>query len=279
MTVLQTLQRFNHGVKVFTSDVVQGFFAITHNSMALIGLMIFSLMVTLIVRPELRTVSETKLINWLQERQYDETGIEGDSDAVDRATAVDPRDLPKQQSNLAYWISRKYHVAPEPVSALITEAYDIGPRNDIEPTLILAVMAIESSFNPFAQSQVGAQGLMQVMTNVHESKYEGFGGTFAAFDPVANLRVGVKVLKDCINRGGSVEGGLKLYVGAGNLASDGGYASKVMAEYRRLQQVAKGVKVPLSQPETAAAAAQERLGNLWDLATRPFGKKDNDDDQ
>jgi hypothetical protein len=120
---------------------------------------------------------------------------------------------------------------------------------------------------------------MQVMTNVHESKYEGFGGTFAAFDPVANLRVGVKVLKDCINRGGSVEGGLKLYVGAGNLASDGGYASKVMSEYRRLQQVAKGVQVPLSQPETAAAAAQERLGSLWDFATRPFGKKEADPDQ
>jgi Transglycosylase SLT domain len=278
MTVLQTLQRFNHGVKVFASDVVQGFFAITHNSMALIGLMIFSLLVTMMVRPELRTVSEAKLINWLQERQYDETGIEGDSDAVDRATAADPRDLPKQQSNLAYWISRKYHVAPEPVSALIAEAYDLGPKNEIDPALILAVMAVESSFNPFAQSQVGAQGLMQVMTTVHESKYEGFGGTFAAFDPVANLRVGVKVLKDCINRGGSVEGGLKLYVGAGNLKDDGGYAGKVMSEFRRLQQVAKGVKVPMSQPETAAAAAQERLGSLWDMATHPFGKK-NDDDQ
>jgi hypothetical protein len=279
MTVLQTLKRFNHGVRVFTSDVVQGFFAITHNSMALVGLALFTLAVTMSVRPDLRSITETKLISWLQERQYDETGIEGDSDAVDRATATDPRDLPKQQANLAYWISRKYHVAPEPVSALIEEAYDIGPRNDIDPTLILAVMAIESSFNPFAQSQVGAQGLMQVMTNVHEAKYDGFGGTFAAFDPVANLRVGVKVLKECINRGGSVEGGLKLYVGAGNLKDDGGYAEKVLAEHRRLQQVAKGAKVPMNQPETAAAAAQERLGSLWDMATHPFSRNKEDSEQ
>jgi soluble lytic murein transglycosylase-like protein len=61
---------------------------------------------------------------------------------------------------------------------------------------------------------VGAQGLMQVMTKVHSDKYEGFGGKMAAFDPVSNLRVGAKVLKECIARAGSVEGGLKFYVGA-----------------------------------------------------------------
>ena len=67
-------------------------------------------------------------------------------------------------------------------------------------------MAIESNFNPFAQSAVGAQGLMQVMTRVHTEKYQNFGGHFAAFDPVSNLRVGVKVLQECIARAGSIEG-------------------------------------------------------------------------
>ncbi|MHC5879399.1 lytic transglycosylase domain-containing protein, partial [Streptococcus pyogenes] len=88
----------------------------------------------------------------------------------------------------------------------------------IDPTLILAVMAIESGFNPFAQSSVGAQGLMQVMTNVHSEKYRHFGGEYAAFDPLSNLRVGVKILREYISRAGSVEGGLKWYVGAANLA-------------------------------------------------------------
>ena len=80
-------------------------------------------------------------------------------------------------------------------------------------------MAIESSFNPFAQSSVGAQGLMQVMTKVHDDKYEPFGGRHAAFDPVTNLRVGVQVLKECIARAGSLEAGLRYYVGAANLAT------------------------------------------------------------
>ena len=267
------------GLRTFANDVAQGFFAITHNGMALLGISIFFFMVTLSVRDDLRVVTEAKIISWLQDRQYDELGMETDADAVDRATATDPRDLPKQQSNLAFWLARKYHVAPEPVSALVSEAYDLGPKNQLEPTLILAVMAVESGFNPFAQSQVGAQGLMQVMTKVHEDKYQGFGGTLAAFDPVANLRVGVNVLKDCINRGGGIEGGLKLYVGAANGKDDGGYASKVMGEYGRLQQVAKGVKVPITPPPSSAAeAATARLESLWEKAQRltPFGKDDGE---
>jgi hypothetical protein len=267
------------GLRTFATDVAQGFFAITHNGMALLGISIFFFMVTLSVRDDLRVVTETKIISWLQDRQYDELGMETDADAVDRATATDPRDLPKQQSNLAFWLARKYHVAPEPVSALVAEAYDLGPKNQLEPTLILAVVAVESGFNPFAQSHVGAQGLMQVMTKVHEDKYQGFGGSLAAFDPVANLRVGVNVLKDCINRGGSIEGGLKLYVGAANGKDDGGYASKVMGEHGRLQQVAKGIKVPTTPPPaTAAEAATARLESLWEKAQRltPFGKDDNE---
>ena len=67
---------------------------------------------------------------------------------------------------------------------------------------------------------------MQVMTRVHDDKYEPYGGVRAAFDPVTNLRVGVQVLKECIARAGSLEAGLKFYVGAANLSDDGGYVGK-----------------------------------------------------
>lgn len=137
-------------------------------------------------------------------------------------------------------------MAPEPVSRLVQEAWAVGNRAKVEPTLILAIMAIESGFNPFAQSAVGAQGLMQVMTRVHDDKYEAFGGTLAAFDPVTNLRVGVQVLKECIQRGGSLEEGLRYYVGAANLAEDTGYASRVLAEHNLLNAIAAGRALPAS---------------------------------
>lgn len=245
---MTALEKLNHRIRTFAQDVAQGFFAITHSGLALLGLAVFCLVVTLAMRPDLRTAGEARLISWLQERQVEETGFQTDVEAVDRATATDPTGLPKQQANIAYWLSRKYRVAAEPLGALVAEAYELGPRNQLDPTLILAVMAIESGFNPFAQSPVGAQGLMQVMTSVHHQKYTPFGGKLAAFDPVTNLRVGVRVLQACIERAGSLEGGLKFYVGAANLQDDNGYANKVLAERARLQQVIEGKTVPASGP-------------------------------
>lgn len=248
-------EKFTQGLRTFASDIAQGFFEITHNSFALVGLAVIFVVITLTARPELRQVGEVKLFSWLQTRQIAESGMESELDAIDRATASNPQDLPKQQAAVAYWLSKKYRVAPEPLSALVAEAYEIGIRTKLDPTLILAVMAVESGFNPFAQSPVGAQGLMQVMTKVHSDKYENFGGKLAAFDPLTNLRVGAKVLQDCIARAGSLEGGLRSYVGAANIEDDGGYAGKVMAEHARLQMVATGRTVPLSAPQTIPALA------------------------
>lgn len=243
------------GVRTFVSDVTAGFLEITHNSFALIGLTVAFVVIALTARPDLRQVGEDQLMGWLQARKVQMIGLPIEPEASERATAANPKDLPKEQAAVAFWLSKKYRVAPEPLSALVAEAYQIGSHAKIDPTLILAIMAVESSFNPFAQSAVGAQGLMQVMTRVHTDKYENFGGHFAAFDPVSNLRVGVKVLQECIARAGSLEGGLRYYVGAANLADDGGYAAKVMAEHFRLRQVAGGRAMPTNPPPTLSTQA------------------------
>jgi hypothetical protein len=167
-----------------------------------------------------------------------------------------PKALSTQQAAVASWLSKKYSVAQEPVGALVAEAFEIGHKVKLDPTLILAIMAIESGFNPFAQSPVGAQGLMQVMTQVHHDKYARIGGRLAAFDPLSNLRVGVKVLQECISRAGSIEGGLKYYVGAANLEDDGGYAGKVMAERARLLAVVGGKRPPTTRFFASPAPAR-----------------------
>lgn len=230
--------KFFAAVRTFAIDVANGFLAIIHNSFALLGLAVAFSALTLFARPDLRDAGESQLRSWLAARQIAELGMPVELAASDRATATNPKSLPKEQASVAYWLSKKYRVAPEPIAALVSEAYDLGRLNQLDPTLILAIMAIESSFNPFAQSAVGAQGLMQVMTTVHTDKYENFGGHNAAFDPVSNLRVGVRVLKECIARAGSIEGGLRFYVGAANLPNDGGYAAKVLAEHQRLRLAA-----------------------------------------
>jgi len=260
---------------VFLRDAGHGLLEVGHNSLALLGLVILGVALFASGRPDVRHAVEAQTLAWLQARHEARTQATanpdaepdlGEPDAILRATASDPRDLSRAQASVALWLSRRYHVAPEPVSRLVQEAWNVGALVDLDPTLILAVMAVESSFNPFAQSPVGAQGLMQVMTKVHDDKYEAFGGSHAAFDPVTNLRVGVQVLKECIARTGSLEAGLRSYVGAGNSGEDGGYAEKVLAQQSILRAIASGRKVQTTAsaaprvraaPEAAPAAAAE----------------------
>ena len=150
----------------------------------------------------------------------------------------------KQQKWVTDWLSKRYRVASDAANMLVSTAYMTAHEVKLDPLLILAVMAIESGLNPFAESPVGAKGLMQVMAKVHHDKFAEVGGQEAALNPVANIRVGALILKDYVKRTGSVEGGLKTYVGAADMETDSGYGSKVLAEYRRLKQVAKGQKVP-----------------------------------
>lgn len=247
---LKTVQR---NLGTVADDIARGFFVISHSSFALLGLLVAFGFITLVARPDLRDAGEVKLVAWLQDRRVAAVSLEmnfpaNEAAAVLRQVAEKPKVLSSQQAAVASWISKKYSVAQEPVGALVVEAFEIGQNVKLDPMLILAIMAIESGFNPFAQSPVGAQGLMQVMTQVHHDKYAKIGGRLAAFDPVANLRVGVKVLQECIARAGSVEGGLKYYVGAANLESDGGYASKVMAERARLLDVVDGKRPSAPRP-------------------------------
>ena len=238
---------------VFLRDAGRGLLEVSHNTLALLGLMLTALALFAAGRADVRQEAESWALGWLQARQearaepLDASELLAASlsepDAIARATASDPKELSRQQAAVANWLSRRYRVAPEPVSRLVQEAWSVGQKAGLDPTLILAIMAVESSFNPFAQSSVGAQGLMQVMTKVHNDKYEAFGGNHAAFDPVTNLRVGVQVLKECIARAGSLEAGLRFYVGAANLADDSGYAQKVLGEQNALRLVASGKRV------------------------------------
>lgn len=256
IAVLRTAQQATgRSLTVFARDVGHGLLEIGHNTLAVVGLAVVAVLVFVAGREDLRQQAETRAFEWLQTRHEVRVAatteaelVPAEPEAVNRATAADPKALTRQQAAVASWISRRYKVAPEPISALVQEAWAIGQKAGLDPTLILAIMAVESSFNPFAQSSVGAQGLMQVMTRIHDDKYQAFGGTHAAFDPISNLRVGVQVLKECITRAGGLQEGLKHYVGAALQDSDNGYVDRVMTEQDYLKRVAAGSRVPVTAP-------------------------------
>jgi hypothetical protein len=152
--------------------------------------------------------------------------------------------LSREQQNLARFIAATYRVAASQTHWFVDHAYRTARELKLDPMLILAIISVESSFDPQAQSHRGAQGLMQVLTRVHADKFSAFGGVAAAFDPLANIRVGAQILHDYLRRDGSVERALKAYVGAAMLPDDGGYGAKVIFERERMAAAAAGRPVP-----------------------------------
>lgn len=248
------LRALGQALGIVVRDIGQGMLVISHNTLALLGLLLVALTVLFGTQPALRSSVEHHALAWLTERKMARHEAEGmlsspEPEAVQRVSLLELQSLSRQQAATANWLARRYKVAPEAVARIVHEAWVLGERARIDPTLILAVVAIESNFNPYAHSTVGAQGLMQVMTRVHDDKYEAFGGERAALDPLTNLRVGVQVLRDCIRRAGSVNEGLRWYVGAANLEDDGGYAARVLFEQEQLKAVAAG-RTPQSTRST-----------------------------
>ena len=141
-----------------------------------------------------------------------------------------------QQDALIQYLSRKYLVATQAAQMFVDTAYVVGDELKVDPLLLLAIIATESRFNPYAGGQVGGPtGLMQVMMNVHREKFAQLGrGETMVFNPVANIRVGAFILEYCIRTRGSVAGGLLCYCGASGPGADGGYTEKVLSERRRL---------------------------------------------
>ncbi|EXI87004.1 MAG: lytic murein transglycosylase [Candidatus Accumulibacter regalis] len=144
---------------------------------------------------------------------------------------------PSLQRALDY-VSDRYRVAPEALVPIFETAQSVGRERKLDPLLIIAIIGIESRFNPFAESPVGAQGLMQVMPDIHKDKLPEDAGEQPFLDPVTNIQVGVHVLEEAIRWRGSLTGGLQHYGGSPTDPATG-YAKKVFAEKQRLEKAAK----------------------------------------
>jgi soluble lytic murein transglycosylase-like protein len=140
---------------------------------------------------------------------------------------------------LARYLSRRYMVGLAATEQMVQAAYAAADEVGMDPLLLLAVAAVESSFNPLAESVMGAKGLMQIIPKWHREKLERLGGDEALFDPEANILLGARILKEYVHRTGTLQAGLQFYNGA-FFDETAQYARKVMAERARLQAVLRG---------------------------------------
>lgn len=224
MTALQHALRQWQSPASLIQDIREGFVEITRHSLALVGLSVLAVVLTFAARPHLQTSASEWMMGWLTSRQ-------------DEGLAQAVQELMPEQAKVTHWLSRKYRVSPQPLSALVAEAWQLGQLSQLSPTLILSVMAVESGFNPFARGTQGAMGLMQIEPSANEDTLQQFGGKLAAFDPQTNLRIGARLLQSCIQQAGSVEDGLRQYAQASGQVNEALYVERVMAEQRQLERL------------------------------------------
>jgi soluble lytic murein transglycosylase-like protein len=164
----------------------------------------------------------------------DDSAAQPDGLAANAAPAPVARETRPEIDALATLVAKRYRISSEATRGVVAAAYREGKRVGLDPLLIVAVIAVESRFNPIAESDAGAQGLMQVIPGYHKDQIEA-AGVDSVLDPHDNIRLGARILKEYIRRGGTEVAGLQLYNGASADATNA-YAVKVLGEKQRLQQ-------------------------------------------
>lgn len=207
-----------------------------------------------VATPPASTEPKADEISRLLHRRTADSGASGDkSDALRQSVS---------QQAIAEHIARTWRVEVDDVRRYVSLAWKSAGAHDLDPVLVLAIIATESSFDPKARSKAGAEGLMQVHTRVHKDKFARHGGSRAAFDPAINIQVGTLILKRYLDRYGRTQRALKAYVGAADLAHDNGYASKVLARRAEFRDVIRGGESAAREREAGETRAAEEAAML-----------------
>jgi soluble lytic murein transglycosylase-like protein len=197
-------------------------FAATRATLALVG---FAAVAGYLLMPQ-----SAQPQSWVAENTAAESAAGGASAPLQGA-AESP--LEQEQRAVTEYIAKRYRVSDQAVASYVSLAYQAGAQQSVDPLLILAVMAIESRYNPVAESNMGARGLMQVIPKYHLEKLLDHGGEPALLEPAVNIAVGAQILREYQRRFRDTETALQMYGGALDDAATQ-YASKVLAEKARL---------------------------------------------
>jgi soluble lytic murein transglycosylase-like protein len=249
MTAPFNMQNLGLCLRTWASDVRKGFIEIIRHGLAILGLMIVLASLGFMAKDSWQATVSEQLNDWLQIPQNELQPSPAVTSAATRSTTQNLQNLTQDQAQVTQWLSRKYRVSTEPMGAMVAEAWSLGERYQLAPSLILAIMAIESRFNPFASGSQGSAGLMQLEIKAHAEALGQYGGPLSAFDPLTNVRVGVLHLQSLLVQTTSLEEALALYGTSSGQRIDSLYVDRVLAEQKLLDKLTE-------KQNTAALATQ-----------------------
>ena len=122
---------------------------------------------------------------------------------------------PHVEALVAYLAAQQTGLTSAELRDLAVAITEEVARHGLDLRLILALMYVESRYQPFAVSPVGAMGLMQILPATGEEVARRLGiewyGPETLFDPVANVRIGIAYVKTLTNRYEKVSTALAAY--------------------------------------------------------------------
>lgn len=226
-----------HIVCTVAGDVRDGLVETTRHSLALLGLALVAVALTFGLRPDLQQSASVWALEVLRERLPEGVPLPSPPDPAELSTARHLRTLEPEQAALAYSLRARHKVAAEPLAALITEAWALEERLELPATLLLAVAAVESRFNPFALGSSSARGLMQIDPTQFAAELDRLGGPLSVYDPLANFQLGALQLARLVTEHGDPELALQYYGMSSGHADGSLFAQRVLAERLRMDQV------------------------------------------
>jgi soluble lytic murein transglycosylase-like protein len=135
-----------------------------------------------------------------------------------------PSDGVPTAEEIANSVRARFHVRLPDALEIGHAVLNAARRYAISPFLILAIIAVESSFDRSAVSVVGAMGLMQVLPSQHRDRVFL---TSDLTDARTNVRIGSGILRDYIRiSNGKLDDALYRYSGGAK-----GYARRVAAYF------------------------------------------------
>lgn len=236
-------------LRTVAADVRDGFVETTRHSLALLGLVLVAVALTFGLRPDLQQSASLWAMEVLRERLP--AGLSWPltpPDAAELSTARHLRTLEPGQAALAYALRSRHKVAAEPLAALITEAWALQQTLQVPATLLLAVAAVESRFNPFSLGSGSARGLMQIDPAEFTAELDKLGGPLSVYDPVANLQLGARRLARLIASHVDTPAALQVYGETSGHPDGAVFAQRVLAEHQRMEQVLAQARQSGRQP-------------------------------
>ena len=137
---------------------------------------------------------------------------------------------------LKVYIADKFQVDDENADKVVKTAYKVSNATGVAPNLLLAIAAVESSFDPRAEGR-GSKGLMQIQVSAHREEIKQIGGIRGLYDIAKNFTLGGKIFKNCVEQShGNVHHALLCYNGA-TVANS--YPDKVLKQKAKFDAVVK----------------------------------------